>query len=151
MTENPNVSVIQMDTVYNDGTNGPFIQTYKFVCAGLLFGLIHDEKTAQEMKVGVDQLETLLGPNVFRKYVHVLLTDRGSEFTAADDMETDADGLRRTRVFYCDPMQSGQKGSFPNCITMKKAANHDSHRPKYAVLKLSFRPGALAPGFFFRI
>ena len=114
MTENPNVSVTQMDTVYNDGTNGPFIQTYKFVCAGLLFGLIHDEKTAQEMKAGVDQLETLLGTNVFRKYVHVLLTDRGSEFTAADDMETDADGLRRTRVFYCDPMQSGQKGSLEN-------------------------------------
>jgi IS30 family transposase len=114
MTENPNVSVTQMDTVYNDGMNGPFIQTYKFVCAGLLFGLIHDEKTAQEMKFGVDQLETLLGPNVFRKYVHVLLTDRGSEFTAADDMETDADGLRRTRVFYCDPMQSGQKGSLEN-------------------------------------
>ncbi len=114
MTENPNVSVTQMDTVYNDGTNGPFIQTYKFVCAGLLFGLIHDEKTAQEMKFGVDQLETLLGPKIFRKYVHVLLTDRGSEFTAADDMETDADGLRRTRVFYCDPMQSGQKGSLEN-------------------------------------
>ena len=114
MTENPDVSVTQMDTVYNDGTNGPFIQTYKFVCAGLLFGLIHDEKTAQEMKNGVDQLEALLGTNVFRKYVHVLLTDRGSEFTAADDMETDADGLRRTRVFYCDPMQSGQKGSLEN-------------------------------------
>ena len=114
MAENPDVSVTQMDTVYNDGTNGPFIQTYKFVCAGLLFGLIHDEKTAQEMKNGVDQLETLLGTNAFRKYVHVLLTDRGSEFTAADDMETDADGLRRTRVFYCDPMQSGQKGSLEN-------------------------------------
>lgn len=114
MAENPDVSVTQMDTVYNDGTNGPFIQTYKLVCAGLLFGLIHDEKTAQEMKNGVDLLEALLGTNVFRKYVHVLLTDRGSEFTAADDMETDADGLRRTRVFYCDPMQSGQKGSLEN-------------------------------------
>ena len=114
MAENPDVSVTQMDTVYNDGTNGPFIQTYKFVCAGLLFALIHDEKTAQEMKNGIDQLETLLGANVFRKYVHVLLTDRGSEFTAADDMETDADGFRRTRVFYCDPMQSGQKGSLEN-------------------------------------
>ena len=29
-------------------------------------------------------------------------------------METDADGLRRTRVFYCDPMQSGQKGTLEN-------------------------------------
>ena len=44
----------------------------------------------------------------------MLLTDRGSEFTYADAMETAPDGTRRTRVFYCDPMQSGQKGSLEN-------------------------------------
>ena len=43
-----------------------------------------------------------------------MLTDRGGEFAAADAMETDTDGLRRTRVFYCDPMQSGQKGTLEN-------------------------------------
>ena len=114
MAENPNVSVTQMDTVYNDVTNGPFIQTFKFVGAGFLFGLLHDEKTALEMKCGIDRLETILEPNIFRKYIHILLTDRGSEFTAANDMEMSADGLRRTRVFYCDPMQSGQKGTLEN-------------------------------------
>ena len=113
MAENPNVSVTQMDTVYNDGSNGPFIQTFKFVGTGFLFGLLRDEKTALEMKKGVDRLEMILDPKIFRKYVHVLLTDRGPEFTAANDMEMDGD-LRRTRVFYCDPMQSGQKGSLEN-------------------------------------
>ena len=113
MSENPNVSVTQMDTVYNDGSSGPFIQTFKFVGTGFLFGLLHDEKTALEMKKGVDRLEMILDPKIFRKYVHVLLTDRGPEFTAANDMEMDGD-LRRTRVFYCDPMQSGQKGSLEN-------------------------------------
>jgi len=112
--ENPNVFVTQMDTVYNDVTNGPYIQTYKFVGGGFLFGLLHDEKTAATMTEGVNQLETILGSNVFRKYVNVLLTDRGGEFAAANAMETDADGLRRTRVYYCDPMQSGQKGSLEN-------------------------------------
>ena len=114
MEENPDISVNQMDTVYNDGTNGPFIQTFKFVDVGLLFALYHDEKTSDEMKNGLDQLETVLGKEVFRKYSHVLLTDRGGEFTAADAMEMDSDGLRRTRVFYCDPMQSGQKGTLEN-------------------------------------
>ena len=113
MAENPNVSVTQMDTVYNDGSSGPFIQTFKFVGTGFLFGLLHDEKTALEMKKGVDRLEMILDPKLFRKYVHVLLTDRGPEFTAANDMEMVGD-LRRTRVFYCDPMQSGQKGSLEN-------------------------------------
>lgn len=40
------------------------------------------------MKNGVDTLENILGNDVFRKYVNVLLTDRGSEFYAAKDMET---------------------------------------------------------------
>ena len=69
-----------MDTVYNDGSNGPFLQTFKFVQAGLLFALYHEEKTASAMKDGVDLLESILGPSRFRKYVHVLLTDRGPSF-----------------------------------------------------------------------
>ena len=112
--DNPDVFVTQMDTVYNDETNGPFIQTFKFVCAGILFAIYQESKTALSMKQGVDLLETILGKELFRKYVHVLLTDRGPEFSAADAMETDTDGSRRTRVFYCDPMQSGQKGTLEN-------------------------------------
>lgn len=114
LSENPDIFVTQMDTVYNDESNGPFIQTFKFVNAGILFGIYHDVKTALAMKEGVDLLESILGTALFRKYVHVLLTDRGSEFTAADAMETASDGTRRTRVFYCDPMQSGQKGTLEN-------------------------------------
>jgi len=114
ISENPDVFVTQMDTVYNNETSGPFIQTFKFVPAGLLFAIIHDSKTSESMKKGVDLLESVLGTEIFRKYVHVLLTDRGPEFTAADAMQTSPDGTRRTRVFYCDPMQSGQKGTLEN-------------------------------------
>lgn len=114
ISEYPDILVTQMDTVYNDETGGPFIQTFKFVSAGVLFAVYHETKTAQAMKDGVDFLESVLGTGLFRKYVHILLTDRGSEFTAADAMEAGADGTRRTRVFYCDPMQSGQKGSLEN-------------------------------------
>lgn len=112
--EYPDVFVTQMDTVYNDGTNGPFIQTFKFVSAGVLAAFYQEEKTSSSMASGVDALEKLLGRELFEKYVHILLTDRGPEFTAADAMETSSDGSRRTRVFYCDPMQSGQKGSLEN-------------------------------------
>lgn len=114
LAENPDAFVTQMDTVYNDESRGPFIQTFKFVQAGLLFALLHQEKTAFAMLSGVCFLEEILSPSLFRKYVHVLLTDRGSEFTAAQAMETASDGTRRTRVFFCDPMQSGQKGTLEN-------------------------------------
>ena len=114
LSQYPDVFLVQMDTVYNDGSNGPFLQTFKFVQAGLLFALYHEEKTASAMKDGVDLLESILGPSLFRKYVHVLLTDRGPEFSLADAMEHGADRSLRTRVFYCDPMQSGQKGTLEN-------------------------------------
>ena len=114
LADHPNIFVTQMDTIYNNETDGPFIQTFKFIDAGVLFALYKEQKNAQTMKEGVDLLEEILGKDVFRKYVHILLTDRGSEFSAAEGMETDADGTRRTRVFYCDPMQSGQKGSLEN-------------------------------------
>ena len=114
LAECPDAFVTQMDTVYNDESGGPFIQTFKFVKSGLLFALLHQEKTASAMLSGVCRLEEVLTPALFRRYVHVLLTDRGSEFTAAQAMETASDGSRRTRVFFCDPMQSGQKGTLEN-------------------------------------
>lgn len=112
--ENPDTAVTQMDTVYNDGSNGPFIQTFRFMRGMVLFALYHEEKTAAEMKEGVDLPEKILGKEVFRKYVNVLLTDRGSEFSMADAMETDTDNTVRTRVFFCDPLRAGQKGSLEN-------------------------------------
>ena len=112
--ENPNVFVTQMDTIYNNEISEPFIQTFKFIHSGIIFAILHNSKTSESMKQGVDLLESILGTEVFRKYVHILLTDRGTEFSADDAMETGTDNTRRTRVFYCDPMQSGQKGSLEN-------------------------------------
>lgn len=114
LSENPDAFIVQMDTVYNDEKNGPFVQTFKFVKTGLLFAIYHEEKTAHSMVEGVNLLESILGEELFRKYVQIILTDRGSEFSAAEAMENGADGTRRTRVFYCDPMQSGQKGTLEN-------------------------------------
>ena len=114
LLRHPDAHTAQMDTVYNDETDGPFLQTFKFLPTGLIFALYQEQKTALAMKNGVDLLESILGPDLFRLHVHILLTDRGSEFSAAEAMETDPDGLLRTRVFYCDPMQSGQKGSLEN-------------------------------------
>ena len=116
MAENPYASVVEMDTVYNDISKGPFIQSFKFLAPThpFSFGFYHDTKTAQDMLDGVNLLEEILGPELFSRYVNVLLTDRGSEFSAADDIETRSDSACRTRVFYCDPMGSSQKGSLEN-------------------------------------
>ena len=114
MAENPDASVVQMDTVYNDVSNGPFLQTFKFVSLKIVFAVLHASRTAQDMVNGLNLLEQILGETLFNKYVQVLLTDRGGEFSSADAFECRPDGTLRTRVFYCDPMQSGQKGTLEN-------------------------------------
>ena len=111
MLEHPLAHILEMDTVYNDISNGPFLQTFKFIGLGLLIAIYHDSKTAQDMVDGLDILDAILGETLFNEYVEVLKTDRGTEFSAAEKLELRKDGTRRTRVFYCDPMQSGQKGS----------------------------------------
>ena len=112
--ENSDVFVTQMDTVYNDESNGPFVQTFKFMSAGVMIGILHSKKTAENMTGGIDMLERILGRDVFGRYCSVILTDRGSEFSNADGIERSRDGNVRTRIFYCDPMRSNQKGSLEN-------------------------------------
>ena len=114
MKENPHAEVVEMDTVYNSIGDGPFLQTFKFVKYGFLFAILHSEITADSMLNGVRLLEAILGEELFLKYVNVLLTDRGHEFSAANEMEIGENGILRTRVFYCNPMSPGQKGSLEN-------------------------------------
>lgn len=106
--------IVQMDTVYNDGSNGPFIQTFKFVKYHFFFAVYQEKRTAEAMTAGVDLLEKILGRELFLKLVPVILTDRGSEFTDPDRIEQDSNGSIRCRVFYCDPMMAGQKGTLEN-------------------------------------
>lgn len=115
MKVNSDASVVQMDTVYNDVSNGPFVQTFKFTKYHIFLCLYHDTKTAEDMVKGVNLLEDLLGEDLFASNVEVLLTDRGSEFCNANDIEhRNGEERRRTRVFYCDPMSSWQKGTLEN-------------------------------------
>lgn len=112
--ENKNLSVVEMDTVYNNGSTGPFMQTFKFLDYSFMFIVYQEEKTAKSMVEGVDLLEKILGEDLFSEEVVIIKTDRGSEFCDAEGFEKEENESRRTRIFYCDPMASGQKGSLEN-------------------------------------
>lgn len=101
--------LVEMDTVYNDVSNGPFVQTFQFVEYGLMIAFYHEEKTAYSMLCGVLKLKELLGEKLFSQFVKVLLTDRGSEFTCAEEVEK-----LGCKIFYCDPMASWQKPHVEN-------------------------------------
>lgn len=112
--ENKNLSVVEMDTVYNNGSTGPFMQTFKFLDYSFMFIVYQEEKTAKSMVEGVELLEKILGKDLFSEEVAIIKTDRGSEFCDAEGFEKEENESRRTRIFYCDPMTSGQKGSLEN-------------------------------------
>ena len=114
MEKNPDAKIVEMDTVYNDISNGPFLQTFKFREYDLLICIYQTVKDSLHMLDGILLLEKILGKQMFEREVEVILTDRGSEFVLAEEAEIREDGMRRTRMFYCDSMASWQKGSLEN-------------------------------------
>lgn len=109
----PQVHVWEMDTVYNDIHTGPFIQTFLERSSNFMIAHLCTEKTADQMLEGIIRIHDQLSEEEFKKYFQVILTDRGSEFTKADEIEK-----LGCRIFYCDPMQSGQKGKIEENHTM---------------------------------
>ena len=105
VSRNGHTKQVQMDTVYNR-PEGPFLQTFKFLDYDFMLAFIHSEKTAKAMNDGVKRLHDLMGYQLFKQEVKLILTDRGPEFSRPGDMEHFG-----TRLFYCDAMSPGQKGS----------------------------------------
>ena len=111
--ENPDVLVLQMDTMYNR-SQGPYLQTLLFEGTGFMVGFLHQEKSCENMADGIDRLQQRLGPVLFSRLCSLILTDRGSEFEKYQLFEQDTYGTSRLRMFFCDPMQSSQKPHVEN-------------------------------------
>ena len=110
----PDVSVVEMDTV--EGIKGgKVILTFLFKSCNLQLFFLADHHTSQATIQQMDQLyEQRLGPELFKKIFEVILTDNGSEFSNPTAIENDAFHQSRSRLFYCDPAASYQKGTCEN-------------------------------------
>lgn len=71
--------------------------------------LLLPEHTSDEVVKMLDVIDDLCG-DLFPKLCPILLCDRGPEFADVLRMENRKNGTPRTRVFFCDPQQSQQKG-----------------------------------------
>ena len=89
---------------------GKVLLTIYFRNCSLMLAFIRDTNTARSVTEMFEQLYTLLGHDTFSGLFQVILTDRGSEFTNPLAIEFNKNNERRTRVFYCDPQRSDQKG-----------------------------------------
>ena len=97
-----------MDTV--EGIKGGKVlltmifRNFNFMIARLL-----PNKTSEAVKKELDNIEKIIGTELFKRIFKCILTDNGGEFQRPDELETSVDGSKRCWIFYCDANRSDQK------------------------------------------
>ncbi len=111
-----NVPVVQMDTVLGLQSEMPCLLTLHLPSVHLQLALILEEHTSACVVHALDILEETLGTELFEVVFPVILTDNGTEFTDIIGMERSCliPDRQRTRIFFCDPNRSDQKGACEN-------------------------------------
>jgi IS30 family transposase len=105
LADRPDTPATLMDSVVPCREGSKVLLTLFWPQAQFLLVFLRDFNTAHSVAEIFDHLDTLLGREAFRRLFPVVLTDNGSEFSDPSTLEHDG----RTRVFYCDPLQSNQK------------------------------------------
>ncbi len=105
----PELPIVEMDTV--EGIKGGrVLLTLLFRTSRLMLAFILYEKTQKEVLRIFNMLEYELGNELFEKTFPIILTDNGTEFGDPLSLEFNNEGIGRTRIFYCNPRASYQKG-----------------------------------------
>lgn len=113
LQQHPDVSIVEMDSVEGK-KGGKVLLTLHFTVPQFMLAFLRHANTSQSVIDIFNQLYRNLQPDLFRRLFQVLLGDNGSEFSNPSAIEMDPQGRRRTRVFYCDPQASYQKGAAEN-------------------------------------
>jgi IS30 family transposase len=104
-----------MDTVIGaKGQGEKVLLTICFPKSEVMLAYIRDANTARSVTDVFDSIKLSLGYNRFEEIFPLILTDNGSEFSNPSAIETDDDGRLWTRIYYCEPYCSYQKGSIEN-------------------------------------
>ena len=111
---NPDTRVVQMDTVYGRKGDGKCLLTIHFTDSHFMLVYLLGARTAKSVANVFRSLRSVLGNKLFAALFTVILTDNGSEFSDPRAIECDEEGELLSRVYYCDPRMSQQKGAIEN-------------------------------------
>jgi IS30 family transposase len=111
-------SFTEMDTVHASRDSKKTLLTFFFTKEKLFLTFLMNRCTEGAVRLILDRLEKRLGTYGFISTFEHILTDRGTEFGDPEALETGANGIQRTSIYYCDPMHSGQKGGLEQAHTM---------------------------------
>ena len=102
-------SWLEMDTVMGR-MGGKILLTFNLSFCNFIFARLLDNKTALEVTKHLYKIKNTLhqADKDFFQLFPVILTDNGGEFARVDDIERDVRG--ESKLFFCDPNRSDQKG-----------------------------------------
>lgn len=112
--KNQDVSTVQMDCVVGKLGDRHALLTLHFPLPHMQLAFLLEEHTSCCVTAALDTLEKTLGKELFSVCFPVILTDNGHEFLDIKGMERSIYGGQRTKIFFCDPNRSDQKGSCEN-------------------------------------
>lgn len=112
--KNQDVSTVQMDCVVGKLGDRHALLTLHFPLPHMQLAFLLEEHTSCCVTAALDTLEKTLGKELFSICFPVILTDNGHEFLDIKGMERSIYGGQRTKIFFCDPNRSDQKGSCEN-------------------------------------
>jgi len=118
--EYPESNIVEMDTVHGSNKKGNVMLTMLFRNCNLMLIILLNECTQKAVKSAFDNLEKALGTDTFNKVFPVILTDNGSEFKGAIELETSCILGTRTKIFYCDPLASWQKAKLEKTMSISE-------------------------------
>ena len=109
---NPDISIVQMDTVEGKKEEKGYLLTLHFIKYNFQLAYYIHEQIPENVINVINHIYYTIGYETFTKMFGVILTDNGKEFSDPISIEITPDtGEHRTKVFYCDPLASRQKGA----------------------------------------
>ena len=113
VAEHPDEPTVQIDSVIGR-VGGKVLLTLQFE-SGMMLACLRDSNNSQSVIDYFDMLERKFSLERFKRMFPVILTDNGSEFSNPTAIEMSPFTHEpRTRLFYCDPNASYQKGEIEN-------------------------------------
>lgn len=111
IAKHPKEEVVEMDTVIGTASSKKVLLTMLFRSSRLMIAFLLDRLHYLNVVEVFDYIEYNLGAASMYDLMPTILTDRGFEFTHPHELEYGINGLKRTKIFYCDAMSPYQKGA----------------------------------------
>ena len=110
-TKNPDLNIVEMDTVEGLQTDSKCLLTLFWRKTNFMLIFLLESQTTEEVTKVFEYLQQTLLENDYKRLFQIILTDNGHEFYDVLNIEFHhKTGELLSKVFYCDPGASYQKG-----------------------------------------